>query len=105
VNTVADAMKTLLCAAFTTNVNRMSFHTGDPGVNGANDSGVTHATVAWQGETGGINQATVTVNLSGTYTHVGLWKDGTFRMGIPCDISYVSTVSITVLLTHNAVSQ
>ena len=104
--TITDAMKTLLCEAFTTNVDKMSWHTADPGITGANDAGITHATITWDGETDGIDTATVDFNgISGTFTHIGLWDGSTFRQGIECAASYTASVDIAVTLTHDATGQ
>lgn len=103
---LTDATKTVLCAAFTTNVDHMSLHTADPGVTGANDSAIAHKTVTWNGETDGVDTATITyTGLSGDFTHIGLWEGATFRQGIECSIHYTAATTITILLTHTAAEQ
>lgn len=90
-----------LCQSFTTNVDKMSLHLDDPGTDGSNDSTVPHEAVTWSSPTDGVSTATVEYDdLTGDYTHIGLWDDTTFRQGIPCEIHYVTAADVTVTLTH-----
>lgn len=98
------AMKTLMCEAFTDHIDKMTFHTGNPGLTGVNLSGVPSQPVVWGAESGGINSAVVVFpNFTGTYPWIGLWEGTTFRMGLPINIDYTATVSVAVLLYHNAI--
>lgn len=96
-----DAFRNLLCQAFTDNVDHVSLHTADPATTGANDSAIPHAAITWSSPTVGVSTATVEIDdVTGDYTHIGLWDGATFRMGIECEISYGAATDIEILLTH-----
>lgn len=99
---LTEAFANLVCTGFTVHVNRMSLHIGDPGTTGANDSGITHAVLTWTTPSSGLSTASVTfTNLTGDYTHIGLWEGATFDQGIEVSIHYSAPATITILLTHD----
>jgi hypothetical protein len=98
---IEDTFKTLLCEAYTTHVDHLSLHTGDPGSTGANDSAVPHAALEWSDAADGLSTALAELSgITGDLTHIGLWEGATFRQGIPCPISYTATVDLAILVTH-----
>jgi hypothetical protein len=69
-NTVCTALQ---------NIDKVSLHTGNPGNTGANDSGETKQTLSWSTPAVGTMKALVTfADVSGTFTHIGLWENTTF---------------------------
>jgi hypothetical protein len=94
-------MKTLMCQAFTGNVDKLSMHDGDPGTTGAHDTGVTHASLVWSAPSGGVSTATGSfTGLVVAATHIGLWEGSTFRQGIACPINYTVATDIDILVSH-----
>ena len=99
---LTEAFANLVCTGFTGHVSRISLHTADPGTTGANDSGITHATLTWTTPSSGLSTTSATFTaLTGDYTHVGLWESTTFRQGIEVGIHYPAPADVTVLVTHS----
>lgn len=98
---IPEAFRNLLCQAFTGSVDSISLHTDDPGTTGANDSAVPHEALAWTSPDDGSASATVLYeDLTGEFTHVGLWDGATFRMGIKCPIKLTAPADVVIMVTH-----
>lgn len=96
-----DTFRNILAQSFADNVDKVSIHTATPGATGANDSGIAHATVSWSAPSAGITTALAHFdNVTGTYTHIGLWKGTTFRQGLACRIVYTAPANLAILITH-----
>lgn len=93
----------LLCEAYQ-NIDKMSLHTGDPGDNGANDSGISKATLTWGDAAAGVMSTTGTFAevTAGTYTHVGLWDNTVFIEGLPLNVVVADTIPVYVTVEHHA---
>lgn len=100
---LSDAFKTILCNAFTSNVDQVGWHTANPGATGLNDSTVTHVALTWSAPDNGVSLAQATfIGLTGAYTHLGLWSGAAFRQGLEMEINYAAPADVTVLFTHTA---
>lgn len=98
---MADSFKALVCDAYTQNVNLLSLHEADPGMTGANDSGMTHEEVSWSDPYDGVSSANVSINgLEGHFTHIGLWYNNIFRQALPCKMDYDAPVDIIIMISH-----
>lgn len=96
-----DAFKATLVLAFSENVDELSLHTASPGTTGANESAVDRVPLTWSAPVDGVTTALAEISdLTGEYNHVGLWGNGEFRQGIPCNISYVAPADVAILVTH-----
>ncbi|MGV0805817.1 hypothetical protein [Mycolicibacterium setense] len=99
---MTDDFKNLLVAAFTGAVDSLSLHTADPGTTGANDSAVPHEPLTWTTPAGGVSSALALLDdLTGDYTHVGLWDGATFLLGIEVPIHYTAPTDVAILVTHD----
>lgn len=86
------------CAAHQ-NINKVSLHTGDPGLTGANDSGATKQTITWSTPSGGWMKGTVTFTaVTGTFTHIGLWVNSTFITSERLGVTLPSSQTLSVLV-------
>lgn len=89
-NTVVTALQ---------NIDKVSLHTADPGNSGANDSGETKQTLAWSTPTGGWMKATATfADVSGTFTHIGLWDGTVFITSRVLNVSLPTPQNLVVLV-------
>jgi hypothetical protein len=97
-----DDFKAILVTAFIDNVTHMSLHTTPgPGTTGANDSAVTHVELTWGSIVDGVSSALAEfADVTGDYTHIGLWEGATFRQGIACEIHYTAPANLAILVTH-----
>lgn len=87
-----------VCAALQ-NINKVSLHTDDPGNTGENDSGETKQTLTWTTPTGGGMKAVATfTNVSGTFTHIGLWDDSQFIQSRILNVSLPTAQDLVVLV-------
>jgi hypothetical protein len=98
-----SAQLNLLCGAYQ-NVDKMSLHTGDPGSNGANDSGITKATLSWGTPVDGVMSATATFASvpAGNYPYVGLWDGAVFIEGFAFNVVTSQTIPLYVTVQHHA---
>lgn len=88
------------------NVDRASLHTADPGNTGASDSGIAHAALAWSSIQDGRMTALATFpNVTGNFTHVGLWDDAVFIEGRPCQMDDIDNQDIILLVEHRVRSE
>jgi hypothetical protein len=88
----------LACASLQ-NIDLVSLHTADPGNTGANDSGIAKQTLTWSTPSAGYMKATATfANVSGTFTHVGLWDGAVFIHGKPLQVTLPSAQNLIVLV-------
>jgi hypothetical protein len=79
------------------NVNRMSLHTADPGSTGASQSNVTRQPISWSSAVNGVITAQVTFpDVSGTFTHIGLWENTAFVQGRPLNVTLPSAQNLIV---------
>jgi hypothetical protein len=87
-----------VCAALQ-NIDKVSLHTGNPGNTGANDSGITKQTPTWTTPAGGSMKALVTfTNVSGTFTHIGLWDGTVFIESRILNVTLPTTQDLKVLV-------
>lgn len=89
-----------LCVGFTSKVSHLSLHTADPGTDGANDSGITHAAITWSAPRDGIAYGTASVTVSGSFTHIGLWGGSVFRGAVETDLDYTASTEVNVIVMH-----
>ena len=95
----------LACSSFT-NIDKVGLHTADPGLDGSNDSGITKQTVTWSTPKAGYMKATVTFpNVTGTFTHVGLWDDTVFIQGRPLNVTIPTAQNLVVLIEFSVEAQ
>ena len=102
--TMPDDFKNQLCQDYTSAVDGMSLHTyPGPGTTGDNDSGIHRNALVWTESNFGVSTTSTTfVNLTGHYSHIGLWEGGTFRQGIECPIDYDAPADVTITVVHEA---
>ena len=88
----------LACASFQ-NIDKVSLHTADPGLDGSNDSGITKKTLTWSTPQAGYMKATATfTNVVGEFTHIGLWDDTVFIQGRPLNVDLPTAQNLVVLV-------
>lgn len=81
------------------NINKVSLHTDDPGNIGANDSGETRRTLTWSTPAAGWMKATATfTDVSGTFTHIGLWDDDVFITSRTLNVTLPTEQNLVVLV-------
>lgn len=86
------------CSSFT-NINKVSLHTADPGNTGDNDSGITKQTLTWSTPQAGRMKATATfANVTGSFTHIGLWAGTVFIQGEPLNVNIPTAQNLKVLV-------
>ncbi len=74
-----------LCAAFQ-NIDTATLHTADPGLNGDNVSAFS-GSVSWGDPAAGKMLSYVTIaDVTGSFTHIGLWDGSVFIVAEPCQI-------------------
>lgn len=88
-----------LAVASFQNIDKVSLHTGDPGNTGANDSGETKQSLTWSTPAAGMMKAAATfANVTGSFTHVGLWDDTVFIAGRPLNVVLPTAQDLIVLI-------
>ena len=91
-----------LCDAYR-NIDKASLHTANPGNTGDSDSEYAHVTVTWSSTQDGRMTALPTFpEVTGSFTHVGLWDDDVFIEAVPCQITDVVDQDVSILIEHKA---
>lgn len=86
------------------NVDGFTLHTADPGNTGANDSGITKATLTWGDPVTGVMSATGTFSNvpAGDYPYGGLWDGDVFIEAIALNLVTTQTIPLYVTVEHHA---
>jgi hypothetical protein len=88
----------LACASLQ-NIDKVSLHTADPGNVGDYDSGETKQTLTWTTPSAGYMRATATFSdVTGTFTHIGLWDNTVFIQGRPLNVVLPTEQDLVVLV-------
>jgi len=88
-----------LAVASFQNIDKISLHTDDPGNTGANDSGETKQSLSWSTPAAGRMKASATfANVTGTFTHIGLWDNTLFIAARPLNVTLPTAQDLIVLV-------
>ena len=95
----------LACSSFT-NIDKVSLHTDNPGNTGDYDSGETKQTLTWTTPSAGYMRATATfADVSGTFTHAGLWDGTVFVRAEPLNVTLPTEQDLVVLVEFTVEAQ
>jgi hypothetical protein len=96
--TLKAAVLNAQCSAATALFDTASLHTADPAGTGANeDPAVDQAALTWSAPSNGVSTATATfTDVSGDWTHIGVWNSSTFEGAFPRTISMAVADVLTV---------
>lgn len=86
------------------NVDGFTLHTDDPGNTGANDSGITKASLTWGDPVTGVMGAAATFTdvPVGEYPWGGLWDGTVFIEAVPLNLTTFQVLStLTVKVEHH----
>lgn len=86
------------------NVDGFTLHEGDPGNTGANDSGISKATLTWGDSVTGVMAATALFDEvpPGEYPFGGLWDGAVFIEKVPLNLKISQTIPLAVRVEHHA---